>query len=303
MAAYRMKYKTTCPDRDMDTEICMYYQKERLIKEVEENKVVATSTISEPQQINVNAVNIAELVVDLDEKLQIGSGSESIGSETILPTIPIGASITKDARHKLFGSKLAGGAESMKPENWQREMIEKYTRTPCPKTNFRINLRTHKMENIKNPNTKADGFDYSEDFDGCQIIPGQTENKVFINLKCIVGQGGAQTRSLREVYWFIEGQLQTLINHSRQTSQPGQSIQNANNSNICFANILDGDCCNKFMTQFNYLLNRPEYVAVKNNIFVGDLYTYCNSWFSQKFNPSSASSISSVAATSQNAGQ
>lgn len=310
MTSYRMKYKTTCPDRDMDTEICMYYQQERLRKEAEENKGAVPSAISTQQHIDSNAVKIAELATNFGEKLQIALSSKSTASETVLPTIPTGASITKDARHKLFGSKLAGGAESMKPENWQREMIEKYTRIHCPKTHFRINLRTHKMENIKNPNTKAEGFDYSEYFDGCQNIPGQTENKVFINLKCIVGQGGVQTRSLREVYWFIEGQLQTLINQPIQSSQPGQSSQNANNSNIYFANILDGDCCHKFMTQFNYLLNRPEYVAVKNNIFVGDLYTYCNSWFPQKFNPSSPSSISSVglvvavdAPISQNTGQ
>jgi len=219
------------------------------------------------------------------------------------PTIPTGASITKDARHKLFGGTQISGADSMKPENWQREMIEKYTGLPCSKTNTRINLRTHKLENIKNPNTKTNGFDYSEDFDGCQLVDSgqQPQTQIYINLKCIVGQGGSQTRSLREVYWFIEGQLQTLI---KLANQPGQAQPAQQSNNIYFANILDGDCCHKYMVQFDYLLGLPEYAAVKNNIYVGDLHTYCKSWFPQKFKPSSASSaVAPPPPTTQSAGQ
>ena len=65
--------------------------------------------------------------------------------------------------------------------------------------------------------------DYTEDFDGVQTV---NNKKIYINLKCIVGKGGAQTRSLREVYWFIDGQLNVLKN---------------TNDDVYFVNILDGD--------------------------------------------------------------
>jgi hypothetical protein len=86
-------------------------------------------------------------------------------------------------------------------------MITEGTGIPCPKTNMRINLRTNTLCNVAHPNKQVDGFDYSEDFDGVQQVPG--DKIVYINLKCIVGKGGSQTRSLREVYWFIEGRLPT----------------------------------------------------------------------------------------------
>lgn len=247
------------------------------------------------QTTKASQAPIELLATKLEETLQITNPPEKINLE--LPIIPIGASITKDARHTLFGSKLICGAESMKPENWQRETIEKYTRTPCNKTSTRINLRTHKLENIKNPNTKAYGFDYSEDFDGCQILPNRSTDTIYINFKCIVGQGGAQTRSLREVYWFIEGQLQTLINQLRQlqiTPHQTTELRSGGANNIHFANILDGDCCHKYMPQFTYLLNLPEYSSVKNKIYIGDLHTYCYSWFPQKFKPSTPSSVEPV---------
>jgi hypothetical protein len=247
--------------------------------------------------------SIDTLTTKLENKLVITNTAPNPVPILTPPTIPTGASITKDARHKLFGGTQISGADSMKPENWQREMIEKYTGLPCPKTNTRINLRTHKLENIKNPNTKTNGFDYSEDFDGCQIVDSspQSKKQIYINMKCIVGQGGAQTRSLREVYWFIEGQLQTLI---KLANQPGQTQPAQQSNNIYFVNILDGDCCHKFMPQFNYLLGLPEYAAVKNNIYVGDLHTYCHYWFPQKFKPSTASSaVAPPPPTDQSAGQ
>jgi hypothetical protein len=257
-----------------------------------QGKLIINLAKQAPQVNQALQSPIELLPTKLEELLQITSPTEKQHNPE-LAIIPTGASITKDIRHTLFGGKQMGGAESMKPENWQRETIEKYTRTLCNKTSTRINLRTHKLENIKNPNTKANGFDYSEDFDGCQIIPNQHTDTIYINLKCIVGQGGAQTRSLREVYWFIEGQLQTLINQlgqqepttTQQHSEPGST------NNIYFANILDGDCCHKYMPQFNYLLNLPEYLAVKNKIYIGDLHTYCYSWWPQKFKPNSVETL------------
>lgn len=51
-------------------------------------------------------------------------------------------------------------------------------------------------------------------------------NKIYFNLKFVCDSGGAQTRTLREVYHFIESQMRYLIN--------------SNTDNVYFINILDG---------------------------------------------------------------
>jgi hypothetical protein len=167
-----------------------------------------------------------------------------------------GKLITKGMRHEIFGA-VAGGAGSRKPEDYQRAMIVQHTGIPCPKTNMRINLRTNTLKEIAMPNKHTDGFDYSEDFDGSQTFG---EKKVYLNLKCIVGTGGSQTRSLREVYWFMQGQLNVL-----KTTQ-----------NIYFANILDGDEANSVLPKFDYLRNLEDYKDVKSSVYVGDLKGYLN---------------------------
>jgi hypothetical protein len=168
-----------------------------------------------------------------------------------------GKLITKERRREMFG-EIAGGAGSMRPEQYQREKIIQITGRACSKTTSRINLRTNVMKELSRPNIREDGFDYSENFDGVQVL---NDKIIYINLKCIVGEGGAQTRSLREVYWFINGQM----NVAEQ------------NENICFANILDGDESHSAMDKFEYLLSQAQ-PNVKRRIYVGDLLGYF-SWF------------------------
>lgn len=168
-----------------------------------------------------------------------------------------GRVITKELRHEMF-QQVAGGAGSHKPEIYQRTKIVEVTGIPCPKTKMRINLRTNQMKVLAKPNTSEDGFDYSEDFDGIQTINGKL---IYLNLKCIVGAGGTQTRSLREVYWFINGQINCL--------NPDE--------NIYFANILDGDEAHSAMDKFQYLMKDLD-KELKNRIYIGDLKGYF-SWF------------------------
>lgn len=282
---WKQPYVRTCPDREMDMEMYFDYQQKAKLEEAKFETDTADKPTSccvlEDIDTFIATFTADTLTTQLETKLVISNTPAN--PVPILAHIPTGESITKDARHKLFGGTNISGAASMKPENWQREMIEKYTGLECSKTKTRINLRLHKLENIKNPNTKANGFDYSEDFDGCQTVGTHPGKQIYINLKCIVGQGGSQTRSLREVYWFIEGQLQALIKLTTGQTNP-------QSNNIYFANILDGDCCHKFMPQFNYLLGLPEYAQVKKYIYVGDLHTYCHLWFNQNFKPSGTSS-------------
>ncbi len=86
-------------------------------------------------------------------------------------------------------------------------------------------------------------FEWTENFDGCQ------EN-IYFNLKMVCGTGGAQTRTLREVYHFILTQLKYL------EKEP--------NSNIYFVNILDGEeSC-----------RRIKLFPTHKQIFVGSLSEY-----------------------------
>jgi len=174
-----------------------------------------------------------------------------------------GKLITKDKRHEIFG-QVAGGSNSRSPEDYQRSKISEGTGIECKKTSMRINLRNNKLENISHPNTQDNGFDYSEDFDGFQYF---NNNHVYYNFKCIVGSGGSQTRSLREVYNFINGQLNVLKSEK----------------NVYFANILDGDESYNAMKHFNYLISLTEYESVKNKLYVGDLKGYFD-WFKNNFN-------------------
>jgi hypothetical protein len=174
-----------------------------------------------------------------------------------------GSSITKTKRNELFGL-CDKGAGTSNPENYQRQTISTITKIPCLKSNIRINLRSYTLKEICYPNKFKDGFDYSENFDGLQTINSKI---IYINLKCVVGTGGSQTRSLREVYWFIQGQLNVLLNYSFDDSK-----------NIYFANILDGDEASSCFDKFHYLINLPIYSSIKHKVYVGDLKSYFE-WF------------------------
>ncbi len=114
------------------------------------------------------------------------------------------------------------------------------------------------MVQTAQPMRNADGFDYTENFDGKQIFGEKT---VWVNLKSVVGSGGSQTRTLRdECYPFVNAQLDYLV----KTTE----------TKYLFANIFDGDEAAAKMKMFTYLLSLPEYAAVKKYIYVGDLKGY-----------------------------
>ena len=84
----------------------------------------------------------------------------------------------------------------------------------------------------------------------------------------VCDRGGSQTRSLREVYHFINAQLNYIK-------------ININKNNIIFINILDGDESHRNMNKFKYLLSKSEYSTIKN-IFFGDMKTFYD-WFNTSF--------------------
>ena len=108
-------------------------------------------------------------------------------------------------------------------ENYQRSMIEKIIGRKCKKTNTRLNTITFESRDLSRPLSQEDGFEWTEDFDGLSKIKNY---KLYFDMKMISSRGGAQTRSLREVYHFINAQSEHLIKY--------KSVDKY------FINILDG---------------------------------------------------------------
>jgi len=138
-------------------------------------------------------------------------------------------------------------------EIYQKNLIEKIIKMKCNKTNDRINMETNEMKENKKPLIKKDGFEWSENFDGMIIKNNIT---YYFNLKFVCDKGGAQTRTLREVYQFVK--CQTKIKDKK----------------IFFINILDGDVCYQNMDKFRYLINKTKCC----NIFIDDLKNFQKFW-------------------------
>lgn len=142
-------------------------------------------------------------------------------------------------------------------EKYQINLIEKIISIKLSKTNDRINIETIKIIENRNPMINNDGYEWSENFDG-KIIKN---NKIYyFNLKFVCDFGGAQTRTLREVYYFIKYQIKYLVN--------------SNTCDTYFINILDGNTCYNNMEKFMYLLNKKKYRCFTKYIFIGNLYEF-----------------------------
>ena len=195
------------------------------------------------------------------------SSSKKIKNDTIVKNDDIKLSVSliieSKLQTKIWRQKQQWykNGKSNECEIYQRQLIEEITNLKCNKTNQRINMVNLEITNKSNPLHDNDGFEWSEDFDG--LIVEKNINYLF-NLKFICGQGGSQTRSLREVYHFIKSQLDLLLKNK--------------NNNTYFINILDGDICFKNMDKFNYLLDKKEYINVKKYLFISDMYNFKKFW-------------------------
>lgn len=144
-------------------------------------------------------------------------------------------------------------------ELYQLDLIYKITELPILKKSLRFNLENLSFVEIKYPNKLNNGFEFTEDIDGYQYI---NNKNLYYNLKFVCDKGGAQTRSLREVYHLIKCQLNYLLY----------------NNNDIFINILDGDESHRNMNKYNYLLSNIKYNSIQKNIFIGDMNTF-QDWF------------------------
>lgn len=141
-------------------------------------------------------------------------------------------------------------------EKYQISIIEKIINLNLKRTDERINIENNSIINNKNPLINNDGYEWTENFDG-KII--KNNNIYYFNLKFVCDFGGAQNRTLREIYHFIKYQMEYLLN---------------NNNNIYFINILDGDNSYHNINKFNYLKNNEKYKNNIKNIFIGSLYDF-----------------------------
>ena len=163
------------------------------------------------------------------------------------------------------------GGKKNECEIKQREWSESIVGTIINKTKIRLNKRSLEMKIKKTPNKFEDGFDWTEDFDG---LISNIDKKFYFNFKMCICSGGAQTRTLREVFTHIETQL-NYLNKLKETSTKLDTI------NEYFINILDGDICYHHRDKFEYLLNLSVFEEVKKYVFVGDTFEF-NDWYTKK---------------------
>ena len=183
-------------------------------------------------------------------------------------------SFKSDDQYQIIDSKYQN-KEWRKYENWyktgkhnecelyQKNQIFNLIGIIPGKTHDRLNMDTNDIINCKNPNTKPNGFDITENFDG-KIINGN--NFIYFNYKMVCDSGGAQTRTLREVYHFIKCQIAYLV----------KIRQSGDHKKYYFINILDGDTSYQSMDKFTYLLEQNKQVNenIENYyIFVGSMYS------------------------------
>lgn len=162
------------------------------------------------------------------------------------------------------------GGKRNECEKYQIYLINKIIKTPLKKTHARLNVKTLQLIDNINPLLKDDGFDWTENFDGIYI---NKHASYYFNLKFVCDSGGAQTRTLREVYHFIRIQLDYLCEYNSKCI-----INNTNKNNIIIINILDGDTSFKYQSKFKYLINDKKYEMVQPFIFCGDMLNFQSWW-------------------------
>ena len=161
---------------------------------------------------------------------------------------------TKEWRKK---QEWYNNGKSNECEKYQINLLEKIIGQKLDKTNERIKIKSYVMSDKRNPMIYSDGFEWTENFDG-KIK--RNDKIIRFNLKMVCDNGGAQTRTLREVYHLIECQLEYILQN--------------NSTNEYFVNVLDGGTSHKNMDKFIYLLNKEQYINIKKYLFIGDLHDF-----------------------------
>ena len=206
------------------------------------NKLIKTKS----SKINNNNENIKQIIT-IQKYVRMDLTQTQI-------LIPSSSYQTKNWRKN---RKWYKNGKSNECEKYQINLIEKIIGNKLMKTNDRINIETNEIISKKNPMINNDGYEWTKNCDGLLI---QNNNKYYFNLKFVCDRGGAQTRTLREVYHFIKYQLEYL--------------NRININNIYFINILDGDTSYNNMDKFKFLIHKEKYKQVVKYVFIGSLYDF-----------------------------
>lgn len=138
-------------------------------------------------------------------------------------------------------------------EVYQKRQFEQIVQCKLSKTSKRLFMVNNSLVKMSNPFKTEQGFEYTENFDG-EFKMGQTT--FLVNFKFTCDQGGAQLRTLREVYHFIKTQVEYLKKNP--------------NEEIYFINILDGNTAYEHKDQFKNLK--------MDRIFIGDMQEFSTRW-------------------------
>jgi hypothetical protein len=223
------------------------------------SKVMNTLTKKKSPKINIKVNKVIPEINNNNENIkQILTIQKYVRGYLTRKHILIPSSFyqTKDWRKN---RKWYKNGKSNECEKYQINLIEKMIVIKLMKTDDRINMETNEIISKKNPMINNDGYEWSENFDGL-LIKNNNNNKYYFNLKFVCDSGGAQTRTLREVYHFIKYQMEYLIKF--------------NMNNIYFINILDGDTSYNNMDKFKFLINKEKYKHVIKYVFIGSLYDF-----------------------------
>jgi len=143
-------------------------------------------------------------------------------------------------------------------EKFQRRQIETIIGLKTKKTNLRLNHLDYRLECHASPIKHKNGHEWSEDFDATWDAFGI---QFLCNMKMICDSGGAQTRSIREVWHFIRCQLEYNSNHKK----------------ITFVNIMDGDASYNQISggrkkgHASLLDLLDKYPNERDKVFIGDM--------------------------------
>ena len=150
-------------------------------------------------------------------------------------------------------------------EKYQRQQIEDIIGLKTQKTTLRLNHIDYRMESIPYPLKVKNGHEWTEDFDAKWDAFGFT---FLCNMKMICDSGGAQTRTIREVWHFIRTQL----------------VYISSDKKVIFVNIMDGDGsynqitggkktgCASLLDLFG------KYPLESEKVFIGDMGEF-KSWY------------------------
>lgn len=157
------------------------------------------------------------------------------------------------------------GGKHNECESYQIPLVEEITQRKLVKTNFRLHANDYSMKENNRPMKQSDGLEWSENFDA---YLNYYNKDFYFNLKLICDNGGAQTRSIRETYHFMNYQMEHIKKYKSEF--PKEKY---------FINILEGNACHRSMKKFQYLLNKPEYRFQKPYVFVGDMKQFQDYWY------------------------